>query len=161
MKCNITSLWYFVTRLFSLNNVFKCHWCCTCISTLFLFLPNNTPLYVHTAFFNLFIWLFPLLTIINSTVMNILIKVFCGCMLSFLLGMCLGVKLLDHVVILCSYFLRSCSTVFQGTGPFTFLPTICEGSSFFPSLTLSTICLFNSSRPLWISISLWLWFAFP
>ena len=55
---------------------------------------------------------FHFLAFINNAVINISIHVLCGCMFSFLLGMCVGAESLDHVVYLFKG-LRKGQTVFQ------------------------------------------------
>ena len=75
-----------------------------CISTSFLLLPNNIPLYGYTTFYLTICQLmscFHFLVIMNNAAMNILCTSFVRHMFSFLLGIYLGVKILSHMITLC------------------------------------------------------------
>ena len=64
---------------------------------------------------------FHLLAIVKSTAVNMSVHVF-GSLLSVLWGICPEVALLDHMVILCSTFLRNHHTGFHGSHTFLYPP---------------------------------------
>ena len=49
---------------------------------------------------------------------TLIYKVLCGHMFAFLLGLYLGMKLLNHMVILCLTFWKTAKLLFTGTAPF-------------------------------------------
>lgn len=83
-----------------------------CISTSFLFIANNIPLYGYTHFLNLFIQLMSIWAVSTFCLFWIrllwifMYKFLCGHILSFLLVRYLRIKLLDHMVTLFLTFWR-------------------------------------------------------
>ena len=74
-------------------------------------------------------------------------KFLCGHMFSFLLGIYLGVELLDHMVSLCLTFWGTSKLYPKQLCNFTFPPAMCEGSNFSTSsLTLFIVHLFAYSH---------------
>lgn len=86
----------------------------------------------------------------------------CRLVFLFLLGLCLQVELLGHVVILCLIVWDTAKLFQIQLHHFIFLPAFSEGIDFFASTqTFVSICLFEYSYLSGCEVlSWWFWFAF-
>ena len=98
----------------------------------------------------------------NNAAINVHVQVLYGHMFSFLVGICLGIELLGHVVTLCLTFEEQLN-IFPKWSHFTFPPASMSVPIFpTPSLTLAIVCLFYYSHlsgcevVSWCAFSWWL-----
>lgn len=84
-----------------------------------------------------------LLTLMNGAAINASVKVLFGqmCLLP-LLGICLGVKYLDSIVILYLTFCKAAKLFFKVTAPFHILPGCADGFCCFPPSTPFIVVVF-------------------
>lgn len=123
-----------------------------CISTSFLFIANNIPLYGHTHLLNLFIQLMSIWAVSTFCLFWIrllwifMYKFLCGHILSFLLVKYLRIKLLDHMVTLFLTFWRISKPLSTAAAPF-YNPTTRKSdfSTFLPIFVI--VWLLNFSHP--------------
>lgn len=135
---------------FTQPNVFKFHPCYSIYQYFILWL-HNTPLCGYTTFVYSFsssveehLGCLRLLAIVNSAVMDIVFKFLYGHLYLFLLGIYLGVELLDHAVTLCLTLWELPDCFPKWLHYFTFPSAVHESSNFFISLSTFVVVIFLS-----------------